>query len=344
MFNPIALQKIIADGGIAHRQNAISYIFTCPICSKTDKLYVRKRDGASKCWVCGDALRGYAEKALVALYGGEYAEYRKILRGEDNTPIGGLRLEFEDHWGDEDLYIDDSEAPVVGWEWPPTAVDSTEEAFEPGRQYLLGRGLNDAVIKKYGIRYMPGEKRVCFPYRVRGEVVGWQGRYILKTEYIDRISGRKRSIPKALTTLQPDIQNRYVMFAENLAHSAHAVISEGPITALKAELCGGNVCTLGKNVSDAQVKLIADRVGTVYLAADQDAGTDINALATRFIARGTEVRLMKIPEVVMKAWEGKDKQPDFGDCTFEQVREAFDAARIWLPGQFAMSLGGKLYF
>ena len=345
-FNATALRHIVEDGGVSYRQSAVSYIFDCPLCLKANKLYVRKADGRCICWRCGPALSGMAEKALVALYGGDFAEYRRQLRGEVDLPIGGIELEFEDHWGEEDLFVDTREPALVGYEWPPTAVDADDPAFEPGRKYLSGRGIDEAFIRKYGVHYMPGERRVCFPYVVRGEILGWQGRYCGETEVLDPISGRLRRIPKSITTVQPDVQDRYVMFADNLLRSRHAVVCEGPTTAAKAELCGGNVATLGKNVSQRQMDFIAKYVDTVYIAGDPDAGMEITRMANTFIAKGIAVYLMRVPPHVIK--RVRDANPkakaDFGDCTPEETLKAFHEARVWIPGQAAISLGGELIF
>lgn len=341
MFDAGALKKIIASGGVPYRQSAISYKFDCPLCGKREKVWMYKASGNFRCWSCeADGFKGAAEKALVALYGGNYEDYRRLLRGGEPETLGLLQLDFDD---DDDLFVDES-ADFTGWEWSPMAVAADEPAFAPGRAYLLGRGIGDDIIKKYDIRYSPAEKRVLFPYVLGGELVGWQGRLIVPNVIVDSLTGKKRELPKALTTIQPGIQGNYVMFAANLDRSAHAVITEGPVSGLKTELCGGNVVSLGKGVTPSQLDFVAKRVGRVYLALDSDAGDDITRAANILLSMGTEVMLMRVPQQVIARQRALGKSADFGDCTPEEALQAFRDANCWRPGQAAISLGGELVF
>ena len=297
--------------------------------------------GNSRCWSCSNGRNSICENVLVELYGGEFLEYRRLLRGGEAEDMGLLHLEFED---DEDEFVDDSERVFVGWEWPPTAVDHEDPLFERGRAYLASRGINDDVIRKYDIRFSPGENRVLFPYVIDGELVGWQGRLCGSDRIVDTLTGITRTIPKALTKLQEGIQSHYVMFSQNLQKSAHAVLTEGPISGLKTDLCGGSVTTLGKGVTENQLKWVADRVKRVYLALDSDAGDDMTRAANFLMGRNIEVYLMRVPEHVIERLAKQNKKADLGDCTFEEAYGAFMVAQRWEPGQIAMSIDGELIF
>jgi hypothetical protein len=344
MFNAAGLKEIVLAGGVAFRQSSISYIFDCPRCGKRDKLWMYKESGNFKCWVCAEAdgFRGACEKALVAIYGGDYQDYAKVLRGGEVPDMGPLQLEFRDDDSESDLFVDDREPVFNGWEWPPTAVDADDPRFAPGRSYLMGRGIGETIIRKYDIRYSPGENRVLFPYVINGELVGWQGRICGPNVLFDTITGRTREIPKALTKIQEGIQGNYVMFAQNLERSPHAVLTEGPITGLKAELCGGNVTTLGKGVTPAQLRWVASKVKRMYLALDPDAGEDIMRSGDFLAGLDIEAFLMRVPQHVTERLAKVGKKADFGDCTPEEVLKAFEDAERWRPGQLALSMGGEL--
>lgn len=346
MFNAALLKDLVSQGGVAFRQTAVSWIFDCPRCQKHNKLYVRKKDGRFVCWYCSttDNFQGACEYVLVALYGGAFAEYRRQLRGDEAPQMGLIHLEFDDPWGDDETFVDDRDPVFFGTDYPPTVVDREDHRFAIGRAYLASRGLDEAIIRKYDIRYSPADNRVLFPYVLGGEVVGWQGRLCGPNVIYDTLTGRKRELPKALTTIQEGIQNNYVMFAQNLVRSPHAILTEGPVSALKAELCGGNVCTLGKGVSESQLRFVAERVKRVYMALDADAGTDITRATNFLIGLGIEVYLMRVPPAVTARLKTQGKKADLGDCTFEEAKQAFDAAKEWVPGQMAISLGGELLF
>jgi hypothetical protein len=341
MFNQEALDKIVRNGGIPYKSNSVSFVFDCPRCQKHSKLWMYRSTGFFQCWVCAaDGFKGPCEKALVELYGGNLKDYQKILRDGGAETLGIINVNLDDD--DDDLVVDDSERRFVGWEWSPSAVEFGDPLFERARIYLSSRGIDEVIIKKYGIRYLPGENRVLFPYVIDGELVGWQGRICGPNIIVDSLTGRVREIPKALTKIQDGIQSNYVMCSENLTRSPHAVIAEGPISCYKAELCGGNVCTLGKGVSKSQLKWITDRVKKVYLALDPDASTDISRIANYLTSQGIEVYLMLVPEHVTLRLEESGKKADFGDCTFEEVHYSFLRAKEWNPGQIVISVGSRL--
>ncbi len=169
---------------------------------------------------------------------------------------------------------------------------------------------------------------------IDGQLVGWQGRICGPTEKIDSATGRTYRVPKALTTLQEDIQSHYVMFGDNLTTSPHCVLGEGPMDALKADLCGGNVASLGKGVSQSQLHWISERVSKLYIALDPDAGPEIMRVVRDASALGMETWLMVPPK-------GKS---DFGECSFEETYEAFQRAVRIKPTTLVINLGDCLVF
>jgi hypothetical protein len=334
-FAPEILKQIIEANSVSYRRKGRSYVFECPKCKKKDKLWLREYDGRFICFVCAesDRFKGRCEYALVELFGGSIGEYVHLLYGGDSTPIAHIELDLVDHFGENEAEFSVARQHI-GYEWPFQFVDHTHKAFKKGQEYLASRGITMDIIQKYDIRYSPQDNRVIFPYVIDGELVGWQGRICGPTERIDSATGRTFTVPKALTTLQDDIQAHYVMFGDNLTTSAHCVLAEGPMDALKADLCGGNVASLGKGVTYSQLCFIADRVKRLYIALDPDAGPEIMRISKEAYALGLEVYLMVPPE----------ERDDFGDCTPEEALGAFKTAKRMHPNMLVVNLGSQLVF
>ena len=121
------------------------------------------------------------------------------------------------------------------------------------------------------------------------------------------------------------------MFQDQLVDSPHAVICEGPIDAIKADLCGGNVATLGKAVSKEQVDIIKQSgVQKVYIALDPDAG--IEALKLRDAFSGLEIYRL-LPE---------DGYEDLGAMSPDQVyRQFLKAERFDNTGRLFLFLKSR---
>ncbi len=327
-YDKDALRDIIESGGVKYRQSAGSYKFTCPRCGKADKLWIRKHDGVFRCWLCAESsnFKGRCEFALAEIYGESPTEYTKLIRGNYAPLQQHLELEFVDHWGE--FGTEFSELEIADLEWPPVSAAWNEPGFAPGAIYLASRGIVLSTIKKYDIRYDCRDNRVQFPFKVGGALVGWQGRYCGPTKTAD---GKR--IMKALTTIQDGIATKYLMFGDNLETAAHAVLAEGPVDALKAELCGGNVASLGKGVSEGQIQEIASRVGKLYIALDGDAATDIMRLSAMSRDYKLVPFLMRVPS----------HREDLGDCTYAEVFEAFGKATEIHGSQMMISIGGELF-
>lgn len=333
------IKRLIQDNGISHWETANSYVFTCPRCNKSDKLWMYKSSGFFKCWVCAENsnFRGKPEYALCELLSLPITVVRQSIYGATDGPLQRISLELKDHWGDreeDDEEVFWIERQRIGFDWPPYYVDHTDPCFAPALKYLESRGLNIEIIKKYGIRYAVSENRVVFPYYLDGVVVGWQARWCGKAQVADLDTGELRDIPKALTTIQEDVVKNHVMFGENLSLVDHCVLTEGPIDALKCELAGGNVAALGKGVSDSQVEWIGARVRRLYLALDIDAAAEMARIKKVAHKLGLEVYLMTPPE----------HREDFGDCTFEEALGAFKSARKIGAGHLLLTLGDRIVY
>jgi hypothetical protein len=336
-FDPKALKQIVESGGVQFRQNAISYIFECPRCLKANKLYIRKGDGRYVCWVCKETenYQGAGEWALKDIFGIQISELRKLLYGDafDATPAGMLVVDLDFGLEDEDeIAVEPPPKPLA---YPFEFVGPEHRSFLEGARYLHKRGLTIEHVRAYDIRYAPDEKRVIFPIKVNGHLIGWQARYIGRTEEFDPETGTTRRIPKILTSDSMRSQaGRFVMFQDRLQGARHCVLTEGPVSAIKAHRCGGNVATMGKAVSERQLETVLSYgVRRLYLGLDRDAANDISRIVKELDSR-VECYLLMPPE-------GRE---DLGDATEAEVLSAFEAAPRVGPGTLMLSLGDEFIY
>ena len=322
------LRTFIDDNGLKPRESKTSYIFTCPKCDKEEKLWVYKESGQFVCWVCSEThnFRGRPEYALSALTGHSVSSVKKHLYGEV-SPTLEMFFDFAltDFYSDDETFEDIpniEQIPTVFW--GPGCIPIDHPLAKAGADYLSGRGISLETAKKYGIHYSGARMRVLFPIQYQGRLMGWQGRAIGVTEYVDPETGELRKIPKALTQPEGLRKERLVCFADQLTGSDQVIICEGPVDAIKFDLCSpdgvkpaGNIATLGKGVSEAQINLIRySGANRVYIALDPDAASSIERLVKE-LSPYMEVFVIEVPS----------KYQDFGEMPMEEVLQAYKATR-----------------
>lgn len=325
-FDPKKLAEFIQSGTVPYKSGGRSYVFACPRCNKSEKLWMRKTDGRFICWYCAeiDGYQGKPEFALRDLYGTTLEEIRTFLYGYSGQ--GGAEpsviFGFDDFYSpedaDEDLIIEQVD-PLKETDWPFDSYPIDHEHAWRGREYLLRRGISLEIAMLYGLRYWPVKRRVLFPVTVGGKLYGYQARTIGETEF-ENEDGTITSIPKILTS--DDLKReRLLMFMDRLQGVEHAVVCEGPVDAIKAHLCGGNVATMGKAVAQQQLGVLRGAgVKRVFLALDPDAAAETARLAVEL--GDLEVYHMQPPP----------GRKDLGECTFEEVRQAQENAQRITPG------------
>lgn len=322
-FDKRALDKLVRDSGISFRENSKSFIFSCPKCSKKDKLYVRKEDGRFVCFYCAEieGFKGKAEYALQALLERPLGDLRHALYGSA-TPQATAHFEVElrDFW--EEPQPMQVEHQVMRYPFDFFSMDHPHA--ERGREYLSSRGISTEVAQKYDIRYCPTERRVIFPVKVGGNILGWQARAVYQTEVFDERG--KRSAPKILTS--PGLQREHcLMWQDSLLGSEHCILTEGPVDALKCDGAGGAVATMGKAVATTQLDIIRSYgIKKLYIALDPDAAAEVQRIA-KYMADLELYRLLPAPGY-----------KDLGEMPVESVTELFRNAQRLSPGQIFIHL------
>lgn len=307
-FNPDKLKRFLESLPIKFRTNEKFYILTCPRCMKKDKLYIHKAKAEFICWRCGeDGFKGKVEFALAELAGISLQAARQVvydefgeLHGPPSTFVEVDMSGKPKHEAVNPIVALAEEAPRVH---PPDHYLLDDPRAARGARYLEGRGIPTKLAMRYGIRYCPPEERVIFPVCHGDKLLGWQGRSIGAGQ------------PKILSSA--GIRREFaVMFSHRLERAPHAVVCEGPVDAIKAHFCRGNVATMGKVVSAGQAQLmLSGGVRRVYLALDPDAASQIPELVDKFAPARCFV--VQIP----------NKFKDLGEMSFAEVLHAFRAAQ-----------------
>ena len=328
MFDPIRLKELIEGSGVAFRSNSVSFIFTCPRCHKKDKLYIRKTNGQFICFVCKEesGFSGRPEFALAEILCQPIHEIRVKLYGEATVKdYATLNLKLNTFGNEEPEEESEIVIPEVCWGWSQYEID--HQHATQGASYLERRGISTSIAKEYGIRYNSVERSITFPITYKGRMVGWQTRIIDSDRVWMEELGKHVHITKSLTSKNLP-KHLCVMFEHRLEGSDHAVLCEGPIDALKAHQCGGNIATMGKLVSRPQIELMKSHgVSKVYLALDPDASKEVGQLA-QDLKEDFELYDMRPPA----------PHKDLGEMEMGAVLELFKTAPKVKPGQLFLHL------
>lgn len=327
----VILERLIDEAGIVHRKNSRSFIMDCPKCGKKDKLYIRRSDGRFTCWVCRetDNYHGKPEYVLSDLLGMTVPEARERLYGAGHVQSTvWLDVKIIDFFGEDDEVPEDLPVPIQEINWDPDTYEIDELQATRGASYLESRGIPMAIAKEYGLMYIPQRQRVAFPIRDQGRLVGWQARLIVPNQFYDSRSGTMYTIPKILSNTNIP-RDRTLMFSDRLDGSDHAVLCEGPVDAIKAHLCGGNVSAMGKAVTRAQVALLRNGgIRDLYLALDPDAADETTRLV-RDLYGEMNCYLLEAPSKTTP--EGLKMKNDLGAMSFEEVYDLYRHAPLITP-------------
>jgi DNA primase len=320
MVDKDKLQSFIESNRLEHKQNGNSFILNCPDCGHEEKLYIRKSDGLTVCWSCAGENKKPTDRpefVLSRILGVSVGSVMHSLYGELSFDVSKngpkLDIKLNNPMDEEEEVSPIEELPVV--DIPDFFVKLGHPVFSRAKSYLAGRGITEDIIKEYQIMFNPKTDRIIFPLIIGGMIRGWQDRYIGNKEFWVDKEGKQRKMPKSLTKLD---RSKALLFQEHLIGSKHAILCEGPIDAIKAHLCGGAVASMGKQVSNQQLKIImAYRPEKIYLAFDPDAYEKTMNVVKTFTDNGFDDLYLLYPV---------DGKKDLGDCTYEEVLKQFNTA------------------
>jgi hypothetical protein len=309
------IKEVIEEQGLKFRERARTIYTTCPKCERDDKFSIIKENGSCVCYhgSC-DFGRRWFDEWLSMTSRCTLQEAKERLR--DGPTITGEFVEIKQKL-DLNLNLEvegPAELEELAWPLKDTIMIDHDIPCE-GLSYLESRGIPPEVAAHYGIRYSIQRRRVIIPVFMNGKCYGWQGRAIDKVEDGDRMRNNEGFH-----------RSKLVMFLDQIKPGFPAIISEGPFDAMKFHLIGGNVSTLGKEISEDQLELIySKRPSGIYTALDADAANETTKLIER--SRGLPVYTLEVPDSCKRRCETAGKKADFGECSFVEAKEAFANAR-----------------
>jgi len=237
--------QILDENNIDYKERINSITLKCPVCFKY-KLDIHKEQGYFICYHCASQNNVKGKNAAYIL--------AKIL----DKPYHELnfKLNFFDV-NDIDNNFDQPKTKVVAKkientqviQWPQHFFRINLDISKPGVEYLNKRGIDLATAKKHEIRYNAKDYQVVFPVFSNNDLVGYQGRSILP------------EVPKQFTKFtMPGFQKANFLMFEKTINQDHAIMAEGPISALKFEKTNVPfVATMGKYVSVNQLKVLSEK-------------------------------------------------------------------------------------
>jgi hypothetical protein len=311
LLTPTKISRYIKDLGLSYKETSGSFVFNCPLCGGKEKLYIRKSDGLFKCFRCAveNNFKGKLEYAIIELTDLPLKLVKKQLYSFEETPTGNqvfnLKDIFEEKEEDEDVVKEDL---LPSLKWPYYCIPIDHPGAKKGQDYLASRGIPLEIASYYKIRYSPQDLAIIFPVYMGEKLLGWQFRTINST----KIWQEYKYIETTKAWSSPNLpSDRCLMFFNQLQDSKHAVLTEGPVDAMKCHLVGGNVAMMGKQLSNKHVEIILrSGIKLIYIGIDPDAFLELDPIKRKF---GEDIELRRIELKI------SSKKIDLGELSFEEA-------------------------
>jgi len=300
------LEKFLEENNIYFKVENNSIVINCPNCDK-EKLYIHTNELNFICFYCSgisEPIKGpNATKLLSEITGLDYGLVKRKLSGFVSLADFANQSLFEEI--KKNIIEKKEEKTIV---FPEYSYRLNTAVAIPAVEYLNKRGIPLDIATKYDLRYDYKNQNLIFPVYDKDKLVGYQTRSI------------DPDCPKHFQkrTLKSFEKSDYLMF-ENSINDDRVILAEGPISALKfAKSDIGFVASMGKYVSDSQINRLKDRgIKTIYLALDEDALEETIHLMNRY-DNVFDFYLLQLNDEIRNELKNI-KEPDFGDCTFEQI-------------------------
>lgn len=192
---------------------------------------------------------------------------------------------------------------------------------------LANRKLSREAAEEYGLRWKDPGTWILPIRSPGGKLMGWEEK--------NKVMVRDR--PNGVASAET------VFGAERLRWSPRAILVESPLDAVRLRTLGYEhaYASFGAVVSDAQMRLLAEYVGEIVLALDNDAAGRENTArllsGVRYNKKGAEVRspawltLAEVSVIDYQSGDGKD----IGEMSEDRIHESLAttvAGLAWLQG------------
>lgn len=298
----IKLKKLIEDKGIDYKETRQSWIVDCISCGKESHMYIRRKDGLSKCFKCGQS---WDWRHLVADLEGCKASdsWNVLFRGQSGNSLNNLDIDLNTEETDGDSSSLDNDEIYIELSKDFVNVDVSDR----GLDYLEKRGVTDhSVIVSFDVRWHQGMESVVFPIYRDGFLYGWQARKI----------NPKPDEPRLLTKTGFN-KSRHLLNYDKAKDMDSIILVEGPFDCIKVAQAGfGAVCSFGKEVSQKQISmLLSANSSRIYVGLDPDAYKEAEKVMDALCLHKEVFRI-----------NPPNGKKDFGDCSTEEINIAIDSA------------------
>lgn len=269
---------------------------TCPHCE--DKTYnggFNNIDGHYHCWKCG---------------GHDMKKTLQLVLGIPSNEIKSVLSEYEGRNGVlQELNKKTAKAKHI---------ELPSDCFTPAeRKYLLSRNFSPRFLhEKYGVvgGGIAGDwkYRIIIPLYYNGVLVSWTGRSIL-----DKQTLKDKKIPryKNLSIEKSCVSPKECLFNIDNCRGKTAVLTEGAFDVIRlgGETASDFFCSFGTELTQAQVKIIAERFDKVFIMFDNEL--EAQAKARKF---GMQIASIGVDVEVVDAYSEFNKN-DGGELSDDEV-------------------------
>jgi DNA primase len=211
--------------------------------------------------------------------------------------------------------------PTLPW-WPMRVL----EEFSDPTDYYASRGISEEVVERLGLLFHMKHPRgedgfeapaAIIPHIFKGDLVGWQERWLLSEE------ARPHWLGKYTNT--PDFPKKHTLYNYDQAadNPSAVVVVESALTVAKLLTAGiPAVATFGGSATPEQLGLLRRFRNGLILAYDND---DTGEAAVATIGEAT---FHHVPVTVVPPPEGE--KADLGDLTIEEIHYKMTEARPYM--------------
>jgi hypothetical protein len=311
-----AIEAFLSDHDIRFNPGKQSLITTCinPACAKEDHMWIRRSNGRTICFRCNERWDWRGLVSVIA----------RVNRSEAHSVLFGFGAGDEFALSAEERR--DPFAPVEEVEKKdrpiklpidmPSAKTCTDALV-----YLKGRNVGWNQIDDFDIRWNEAMRAVVFPVRKGGVLYGWQARKIAP-----------KPDEMRLISLSGFYKAHFLLNWDRAILRPAICVVEGPFDGVAADATEdvGGVATLGKGVSQEQVKLLLEAPAReLFIGLDPDAYAEMFELIEMLGLRKTLRRALPPPH-----------REDFGECLPDETRQVYNNASVvtgrvdWLEVHF----------
>jgi hypothetical protein len=288
-----------------------SFVLQCPYC-KNEKIGILKHNGHWKCFKCeSDGVKSGNVADLFVLFTDKPKSYFVGLIYGQGLSNADLDFIFNRETLEEEV-VEVSRKQIFQKVDLNGFLRIDNPKCEKARHYLFSRNVSIEKAVKYFLMVDLNEERIVIPAIRDGICIGYQARLYSKQDPNSKFKKAK------IKTSSGFKKNLALLFEQNLKNSEHTIVCEGPFDAIAADVCGGVVATMGKEVSKEQIQILNQSdCAKVYVALDPDAAKEKERLCNSIINK--EIYLLNIPE----------KYKDLGEMPESEIVESFLRAPKW---------------